>query len=80
MSNGGLALLGGISLLAIGIAAKRKIENLENEIRMLNSRVASLINEGDELKNTISCKDSEISQKNAKIDQLKEQLKKSKQE
>lgn len=30
---------------------------------MLNSRVASLINEGDELKNTIRSKDSEISQK-----------------
>jgi len=76
MSNSAIAVLGGVSLLAIVIAVKIKIENLENENRMLNSHVASLINERDELKITIRHKDSEIARKNTEIDQLKEQLKK----
>jgi len=74
MSNGGLALLGIGGLAVIGIALKVKIENLKDQIRVLNSRVISLVNENDDLKSIIRQKDSELSQKDNEIGNLKEQL------
>lgn len=62
MSNSALALLGGGVLLAIVIKAKQKIENLENQIRLLSSQVASISHENSNLKNIIRDKDIEINQ------------------
>ncbi|MCH7648781.1 MAG: hypothetical protein IIA83_09260 [Thaumarchaeota archaeon] len=69
MSSGMLALLGGGSLLVIAIAAKKKIENLQNQVNILSSRVLILSDENSNLENIVRQKDSEINQ-------LKEQLKK----
>lgn len=74
MSNAGLALLGIGGLAVLGIALKAKIENLQEQNRVLNSRVISLSFENDNLRNTISRKDSEISKKNNENAKLKEQL------
>ena len=74
MSSGGLALLGIGGLTVVGIALKVKIENLKDQIRVLNSRVISLVNENDDLKSIIRQKDSELSQKDNEIVNLKEQL------
>ena len=70
----GLALLGIGGLAVVGIALKVKIENLKDQIRVLNSRVISLVNEIADLKNIIRQKDSELSQKDNEIVNLKEQL------
>lgn len=69
MSNGALALLGGVALLAIATKAKQKIENLENQVRLLTSQITSLSNENLNLENIVRQKDHEINR-------LKEQLKK----
>ncbi|MCV0400159.1 MAG: DUF4349 domain-containing protein [Nitrosarchaeum sp.] len=82
MNNGAIALLGGLGLLAVGVSVKKKIQYLENQIRLLNSRISSLINERDELTKILRNKDSEIaeknteiSKKNQEIENLKDQLK-----
>ena len=74
MSNVGLALLGIGGLAVVGIVLKEKIENLQEQNRMLNSRVISLSNKNEDLRKIIRQRDSEISQNKSEIAKLKERL------
>lgn len=68
--SAGAGILGLSALLGIGYLVKKKIENLENDIRILNGRVNALFNEKKELQNIIRNKDSELAQKDEEIANL----------
>jgi len=72
--SAGAGILGIGALLGIGYLVKKKIENLENEIRILNGRNNALFNENRELQNIIRNKDSELAQKDEEITKLKKEL------
>jgi len=74
MSNAVLALIGGGAVIAFILSLKAKIEKLENQIRILTSRVSDLVGENTFLQNTVRQKDSVISQKDSEIAELTEQI------